>query len=422
MYRNKSLPPIAEQGKRDRVMESETHQNGWVRAAVGALCALLLGLGLGRFGFPPFVPVLIQQGWFTPPEAHALVAASLGGYLFGALLMTWVSGRLPLRWTISGSVATSVAAMALSIGARSFLSYFALRLLAGISGAFLNILVLPAVMAATPASRRALSSAIAFCGPGAGILLSGTVLPTLLVRGVRLTWIVLAVSGVILALLTSQLLRRLTPVSRRGRRPQASRPITGVFVLGLVCAGNALAFVPHTVFWTDLIARDLGRGIRFAGWNWAVMGLGAILLPPLMGRLADAFGTRRLLQLSLVLEAGAVGMPLLARSPVALLLSSFLLAGLSLAVTSLVSARLGELRPEGPNERAWGAMTLVFAAAYALGAFGETAWVKRTGASLPPFAFGAVAALVSAVSVWLQPQPAIGTPLAPDADGQPEER
>src|SRR5436190_18374110 len=56
-----------------------------LRATFAALCANLVGVGLGRFGYTPLIPALISAGWFRPSDAVYLGAANLAGYLAGAL-------------------------------------------------------------------------------------------------------------------------------------------------------------------------------------------------------------------------------------------------------------------------------------------------------------------------------------------------
>src|SRR5436309_1558632 len=59
---------------------------GWVAEAWPGLCAVLVGVGLGRFAYTPTLPSLVSHGWLAPNEAAYVGAANLAGYLAGALV------------------------------------------------------------------------------------------------------------------------------------------------------------------------------------------------------------------------------------------------------------------------------------------------------------------------------------------------
>src|SRR5712672_4585289 len=73
----------------------------WLAAAAG-LCASLVGLGLARFAYTPLIPALIAAKWFSPAEAVYLGAASLAGYLAGALIARELGSRAGAVRTLRG--------------------------------------------------------------------------------------------------------------------------------------------------------------------------------------------------------------------------------------------------------------------------------------------------------------------------------
>ena len=56
------------------------------RPAFAGLAALLVGIGLSRFGYAPLIPALIQAGLFDAGQASYLGATNLAGYVVGAIL------------------------------------------------------------------------------------------------------------------------------------------------------------------------------------------------------------------------------------------------------------------------------------------------------------------------------------------------
>ncbi len=56
------------------------------RAAISGLLAMLVGLGVARFGYGPLVPALVGAQWYSATAAFWLGAVNLLGYFFGAAL------------------------------------------------------------------------------------------------------------------------------------------------------------------------------------------------------------------------------------------------------------------------------------------------------------------------------------------------
>ena len=158
-------------------MDVETDNTSIRRAALG-FCALLVGIGLGRFGYPPLIPLLVKDGWFTAAQADYLgarwnlagyVAGSAGAGIAGHHVKTSLAVRLALV-----TVAAGFFACALPL---PFLWFVFWRLAAGVSGAVLMVIGVPSVLAKIPPAVRGRSGGLIFTGVGAGMALSGTVIP-----------------------------------------------------------------------------------------------------------------------------------------------------------------------------------------------------------------------------------------------------
>jgi len=136
----------------------------------------------------------------------------------------------------------------------------------------------------------------------------------------------------------------------------------------LAYASDAIGFVPHTVYWVDFIARDLGYGIGMGGLQWSLFGLGAAAGPAVMGLVAQRIGFGRAFAAALAVKAAAVILPVLSSALPALLISSVLVGALTPASASLAAGRITELLPAERRQRAWARMTMLFALVQALGA------------------------------------------------------
>src|ERR1700733_10876935 len=161
------------------------------RAAVSGLLAMLGGIGIARFGYGPLVPALVKAHWYSAASAFWLGAINLLGYFFGATIMRFWRGRLQAKrlvvWLMAVT-ALSLLASALNWG----LVWFGfLRLLAGVAGGVLMVLMAAAVVGRAPSHSKGRVGGITFAGMGTGITLSSLLIPLLVNQGLVFTWTVL---------------------------------------------------------------------------------------------------------------------------------------------------------------------------------------------------------------------------------------
>ncbi len=366
----------------------------WHRAAAG-LSALLLGIGLSRFGYAPLIPSLIQEHWFSASAAAYLGAANLMGYLFGAAAAHRLAHSLPPVALIKISMLAACACFFACGFPLGFAWYFPWRLLAGIAGGLLMVLAPPAILAETPVAQRGRVAGIVFTGVGAGIALSGTLVPWLVQFGLPATWFALGAAGLALSALAwggwpVRLKEAKAP--RHGAHHAALTPALLLLIAAYAC--NGLGFVPHTVFWVDYIARGLGRGLAVGGFYWVLLGLGAMIGPLLCGLAAERLGFARSFVLALPALAVCVFLPVLSASPAFLAISSFGVGILSIGMVVLGSGCAGELVPIEQQRQVWGWMTATYAVVYAGGGYALSYLFARTGSYDPLFIVGAAAILL----------------------------
>lgn len=372
---------------------SNPHLPHYFSAARG-FCALLIGIGLGRFGYPPLIPIVIKSGWFSPAQADFLGAFALAGYIIGATLSGLLSHRLKVAASVRISMLTVVGGFFACAWPLGFPWFVFWRLAAGTAGGVLMVIGAPSVLVTIPAEIRGRVGGILFTGVGAGMALAGTVIPTFAGWGLREAWLSLGGMTGILTILAWNGWGGELPVSL----PQKSEGRGGfswvLFWLLLAYMANAIGFVPHTVFWVDYIARGLGQGIAAGNHYWILLGLSAAGGPILAGWLADRIGFAKSIRGCLAVLAVAVGMPLVWNQPIGLVLSSIGVGSMSMGVTSLAAGRVGELAPATEQKRVWGWMTMAFATAHASTGFLLSALFAKTGSYSSLFMVGAVAVAV----------------------------
>lgn len=357
------------------------------RLALAGLTGTLLGVGLGRFAYTPLLPVLIGEGWVDARGGALLGAANLTGYLLGALTAARAGrllGPIPVLRAAMLMITLSLLACAWNAG---LVWLTAWRFAAGVAGAMLMILAAPVLMAQVPPERKPLVAGIVFSGIGAGVMISGTLLPWLAVYGAANAW---AGIGLLALLLTALTWTQWPPAARPLAMVAAgARRSWPLWLFILAYGTDGMGFVPHTLFLSDYVARGLGQGVAMGGAYWFIFGVGAVAGPLLAARLARSLGFAPALTMALGVKAMAVGLPLLSSAPLPLALSAFLVGALTPGCVALASGVAGHLAGPTGHAAAWGRMTVLYALFQAAGGYGLTLLFTRTGSHLPLFAAGA---------------------------------
>ena len=351
----------------------------WLPIFAG-LCASLVSIGLARFAYTPLIPSLIQAHWFSASDVVYLGAANLVGYLIGALI-----GR-PLAQRTSNTTALRLMMVAVTLAffacgfPLSVAWFFGWRLLSGVAGGAIMVLVAATVLPHVPAARRGLASGAIFLGIGLGIAGSGTLVPPLLRLGLQQTWFGL---GLLALVLTAASWLAWPHGTQQEPAPPAHAPLptpAGVYLLFAQYAFMAAGLVPAMVFLVDYVARGLGDGPQVGAMIWVMYGLGSIIGPVTYGYLADKLGARASIRLVLVVQALAVGLLPFASSFTALALLAVILGSFPPGIVPLALARVHELLPDHHQQQlAWSRATVSFATFQALSGFAYSALFNSSG-------------------------------------------
>jgi len=354
------------------------------RYIFAGFCASLIGIGLARFAYTPLLPVLIQAHWFSASDVVYLGAANLMGYLVGALL-----GR-PLAARISNVTALRAMKVLITV---AFLAcafpvstswFFAWRLLSGVAGGVIMVLVAATVLPHVPGDRKGLATGAVFFGLGCGIAASGTIVPALLRFGVRETWIGLAVLSAILTAASWRGWPKGTvTASEQTATTSSSKPNSHIRVLYLQYAFMAAGLVPAMVFLVDFIARGLGASAALGSRFWVLYGVGAMIGPPLYGFCADCLGARPALRLILLVQAIAVAALATASNYLLIGTLTVIIGSFPPGIIPPVLARVREMVPGSAARQnvIWSHATTVFAASQALSGYACSAIFNNFGSN-----------------------------------------
>ncbi len=360
------------------------------------LSASLVGIGLARFAYTPLIPPLIRAHWFAPADVIYLSVANLAGYLIGAMTGQPLANRFSNAWVLR----LMMLAVSLSLAACAFpwslTWFFAWRLISGIGGGAIMVVVAGTVLPHIPAARRGAAAGCVFLGVGLGIAFSGTLVPLLLSYGLRVTWLGLAAVSAALTAATwaawPQTVEPRAAGPRRARRPATGG--AGAMLVYIEYALMATGLVPVMVFLVDFVARGLGAGNGRAALMWICYGVGAMAGPPLYGVIADGAGARIAARLLLAVQTLAVLGLTMTDATVMLCMLSIIAGTFPPGIVPMVLAWIRELFPGDQRRQSevWSRATIAFAAFQALAAYGFSAVFTGSGNDYGRvFVLGAVA-------------------------------
>lgn len=375
-------------------------------ALLAGIMGTLVGIGLARFAYTPLIPVLIQANWFDASDAVYLGAANLLGYLIGALSAHRLTERFAPRLVVAVSLVAIVLSFLLCAWPAGFYWFFVWRLLSGVAGAVLLVVVPSMALLRAAPEQRAMVGTLVFSGIGVGAVFSALVIPALISLSLTATWLVLAGASLVAGLLCDQGMRRMTSASKAtfvGAKP-SPKTVHVSLVVVLVMAAYALdaaGFVPHTVFWVDFLARENAFGQPAASLQWALFGVGAVMGPLLMGLIVRRVGWHNTLLVVFSVKALAVLLPVVSLAFVSQCVSSFVVGMLSPGIVAVMSGRIAELVGPQAHKRIWGITTASFAAAQAAAGYAMSGLYERWLTYTPLFVIGSAALALGLVLIVL---------------------
>lgn len=369
------------------------------RAAGCGLVAMLLGIGIARFGYAPLVPALVAGHWFSASAAFWQGTTNLLGYLIGAAGMRVWSRPVHTRPAVAGLMAITALSLIASAWDGGVIYQGIWRLITGITGGALMVLMAAAVVGRAPVAKRGQVGGITFAGMGTGIMVSGLLIPHLLPLGLPATWALLGGLGLIAAIGVGILMPPavISPAVKTTRKRVVNKPVILLIIGYALCA---FGFVPHMLFLASFVAIGLHRGVTQGADIATIMGVAAAAGPPVLGRIADKFGFLRTLAWGYLVMAAAASIPLFTGSPSGLAVSAIGVGAMGLGAVLLTSGGIAHLVHPSRLAANWGLATMTYAVCQAVVAAIFSSLFHATGSYQLLFGIGTVAAAISALFVF----------------------
>ncbi|MDR2016195.1 MAG: MFS transporter [Burkholderiales bacterium] len=379
-------------------------ESALTKTSFAGLSATFVGNGIGRFAYIALMPALISSGWFSKGEASYLGVATLVGYLLGAPLANYLVRRFTTGQIMrSAMVMCSLSYLACAFPDAPLLWFYFWRTLAGVGGAILMVMAAPAVLRYFSEGIRGRVSGVVFSGIGLGAMMSGTLIPLLILQSVSAAWLGMGSICLLLTIINWRTWDIPLPDQAVGAKThedhQTKVSSAAVALILSAYTLNAIGYLPHTLFWVDYIVRELHMSLWIGGLCWAVFGIGAALGPLFTGQMGDRFGFKQCLIACFMLKAFGVVLPLLSNHLNGLLVSSFLVGAFTPGIVALVSAYTLECVGIHKHRRAWSIMTFSFAVSQAVVGYIMAYVVSDSISYRPLFLVSSMALLISAICI-----------------------
>ena len=354
-----------------------------ILAAVLALAmAPAVGVGIGRFAYALVLPDMQADFGWSYSQAGLPNALNALGYLLGALVAHRAAALVgPLRLVVGSSI-TAACATTLSAAVGDLTSLCALRLIAGLAGAFglVGGGACAIAIAERMGSRRSLAVALFYVGPPTGIVVSALVAPAAFVIGGDGSWrgaqVALgAASFALLAAFLSPSLRRAGPSipARSGARAR----LVPMAPLLLGYAGYGAGYIAYMTFMIAYL-RLKGAPLFEQATFWCVLGMAGVASAWIWaGAFAQLEGGLGATAALLVTGAGAA-VPLVSSSFASALLSAVVFGLGVFASTAATTVFLQRNLPRAEWASGVGAMTAAFS-------FGQIVGPVISGAAIDAF-------------------------------------
>ena len=374
--------------------------------AVGAgLAASLVGIGLARFAYTPLLPAMVDRGWFSAPAAAFLGAANLAGYLLGALGGRWLARRSSAQWVMRLMMLLASVSFVACAFPLSEAWFFAWRLLSGMAGGAIMVLVSSLVLPTVPASQKGLASGAIFLGIGAGIVVSATIVPLMLRMGLQATWLAMGLTALALTAASWAAWPAASAAGGAGEAGRALRPPLLAAPMRTLLAQYALmafGLVPEMLFLVDHVVRSLHKDQAVGAEVWLAYGLGAAAGPLLYGMAAHRWGARVTIRTALAVQIAAVGALMLSTGTGAVLVLAAVIGTFPSGAVPAALARVHEhVDDHHARQRLWSMATVSFALMQAMSGYAYSALYQAThGRHVLLFGIGALAyALALAIDI-----------------------
>lgn len=327
-------------------------------AVIGGMCALILAMGIGRFGYTPILPLMQEQVGVSNMTGGMLASANYLGYFVGSIFASNITASTTKQITLQVNILLTIFSLIIFPLTNNEAIWGFLRLLSGISSGIIFVLVSSIVLQILLDNKKADWLGYFYSGVGIGIALTGVVTPGLNnYNGWVGAWIGLGIIGIFVALPTLYFLQPING-ARQSHEEKIVRDNRWLWLLlAYTCEG--FGYIITGTFLVSII-ESIPSIKNLAMFSWIIVGLAAAPSTFLWAYLANRLGNMSALIIAFLLQIISIILPVVAANSFGALLGSVLFGGTFMGITMLSVAIAGQVAPYSKT-KAIGYLTTVYA-------------------------------------------------------------
>ena len=407
--------------------ESKLHY-GWIVIFMGLLTTIAAH-GFGRMAYTIILPAMKDGLAFDYTQLGLLGTGNFIGYLTMAIVGGFLAARFGTRIVITFALLLMGVTLILTGLADTFGFAFTMRLFTGLGNGAAYVPAMALGSAWFAMKRRGFATGIVSAGIGAGTLISGLVVPPILLsyghEGWRYSWYylggaVLVISAIVFLFVRSRPEEKgLLQVGEAegGERAEggAAKASTldwglvykkgSVWYLGVTYFFYGLSYIIYMVFFAAYLVNEMGLSQEWAGGLWAAVGGLSVFCGVIWGSISDRLGRARGAALAYLVLAMAYIVYALVRVEFGFYLSAVLFGLTAWSIPTIMAATAGDLVGPRLAPAGLGFVTIFFGIGQALGPAIGGYLADSTGSFTIPFLVAGGISLTGAVfSLFLKRQ------------------
>lgn len=370
------------------------------------VCALGAGIaqGFGRFSYPVLLPSLREDLLASYGRAGLIGTLNVGAYLVGSIAVMVLSMRIAGHRLMAIGLGLTTAGLVVLATAHSVVQLAVGMLLAGFGGAGVWVPAPGVAASLFPLERRGVATGASGVGIGVCMLIAsqlGRIAPGRWgAESWRVVWWIMAAVAAVTVVMLATVLRP-PPVPTGAEPPtfDALRRVPRWRAIAVAYACFGLAYVLYISYLVAAVREDADFTASHAANLFGLMAASTIFGGPLLGTVSDRIGRRPTLVAGFAAAGAGSASVLIGAEPwVAIGAAVFGVAFSGLV--SVIAAYVGDHSPPHQFASAFGAVTVAFAIAQAVGPYlggwlrdqrGDFVWVF--GVAVVVWSVGAVASL-----------------------------
>ena len=408
---------------------------GWVVIFMGLLTTIAAH-GFGRMSYTIILPAMKDGLGFDYTQLGLLGTGNFIGYLSMAIIGGFLAAHFGTRIVITAALILMGITMILTGLAQSFGWAFTMRLLTGLGNGASYVPAMALGSAWFTVRHRGFATGIVSAGIGVGTLISGLVVPPILLafgaEGWRFSWYILGGAVLLISVIVYRYVRSnpeekglrqvgeqhietsQTASSANEQAPSAkwTDTITGVvkigsvWYLGGVYFFYGLSYIIYMVFFAAYLVKEIGLNPEWAGGLWALVGGLSIFCGVIWGKISDLIGRSRGAALAYFVLGLSYIIYALIKVKFGFYLSAVLFGVTAWSIPTIMAATAGDFVGSRLAPAGLGFITLFFGIGQALGPALGGYLADTSGSFTLPFVVAGVISLAGMVLAFYLKKPA----------------